>query len=38
MLNGRLAMLGITVLLIVSIVNQTPILDVINAGLGGLLF
>lgn len=38
LLNGRLAMLGITVLLTVSIVNQTPILDVINSGLGGLLF
>jgi len=38
LLNGRLAMLGLTVLLTVSTVNQTPILDVINAGVGGLLF
>jgi hypothetical protein len=38
LINGRLAMLGLTVLLIVSTVNQTPILDTINAGLGGLLF
>ena len=37
LLNGRLAMLGLTVLLIVSAVNQTPILDTINAGVGGLL-
>mmetsp|Transcript_12040 Transcript_12040/g.10878 ORF Transcript_12040/g.10878 Transcript_12040/m.10878 type:complete len:211 (+) Transcript_12040:47-679(+) len=38
LLNGRLAMLGLVVLLIVSTVYQTPILDVINTGLGGLLF
>jgi len=38
LLNGRLAMLGLVVLLLVSTVNQTPILDVINTGLGGLLF
>jgi hypothetical protein len=38
LLNGRLAMLGLVVLLTVSVVNQTPILDVINQGLGGLLF
>jgi hypothetical protein len=38
LLNGRLAMLGLVVLLTVSTVNQTPILDVINAGVGGLLF
>lgn len=37
LLNGRLAMLGLTVLLIVSTVYQTPILDVINTGLGGRL-
>ena len=36
--NGRLAMLGLIVLLITSAANQTPILDVINSGLGGLLF
>jgi hypothetical protein len=35
--NGRLAMLGLIVLLTVSFANQTPILDVINTGLGGLL-
>lgn len=38
LLNGRLAMLGLVVLLTVSTVYQTPILDVINTGLGGLLF
>lgn len=38
LLNGRLAMLGLVVLLTVATVNQTPILDVINAGVGGLLF
>jgi hypothetical protein len=38
LINGRLAMLGLVVLLLVSWVNQTPILDVINSGLGGLLF
>lgn len=38
LVNGRLAMLGLVVLLTVSIVNQTPILDTINAGVGGLLF
>jgi Chlorophyll A-B binding protein len=37
LLNGRLAMLGLVVLLITSSVNQTPILDTINTGLGGLL-
>jgi hypothetical protein len=36
-LNGRLAMLGLVVTLLVSAVNQTPILDTINAGLGGRL-
>lgn len=38
LLNGRLAMLGLVVLVLVSAVNQTPILDTINAGLGGRLF
>lgn len=38
LINGRLAMLGLVALLTVSIVNQTPILDTINQGLGGLLF
>ena len=37
MLNGRLAMLGLTILVLFSAVNSMPILDVINAGLGGLL-
>ncbi|KAJ1431252.1 hypothetical protein B484DRAFT_448478 [Ochromonadaceae sp. CCMP2298] len=37
LLNGRLAMLGLTVTVLVSVVNQTPILDVINTGLGGML-
>lgn len=37
LLNGRLAMLGLVVLVLNSIVSQTPILDVINNGLGGLL-
>eukprot|EP01038_Epipyxis_sp_PR26KG_P007765 gene7765-10550_t len=38
LINGRLAMLGLVVLVTVSLVNQTPILDTINTGLGGLLF
>jgi hypothetical protein len=38
LLNGRIAMLGITALLVVSTVYQIPILDVINKGLGGMLF
>ena len=37
-LNGRLAMLGIIVLVIFSSVKQMPILDVISLGLGGVLF
>lgn len=37
LLNGRIAMLGITALMIVSTVYQIPILDVINIGLGGRL-
>ena len=37
-LNGRLAMLGITVLSLVSMNYQMPILDVVNRGLGGLLY
>ena len=36
--GGRLAMLGLLVLSAVSTVYQTPILDIINAGVGGLLF
>ena len=36
--NGRLAMLGLTVLLASSITTQQPILDTINKGLGGFLF
>lgn len=35
---GRLAMLGLIVLVGTSVVNQTPILDTINTGLGGMLF
>ena len=35
--NGRLAMLGLVVLLVTSTVTQTPILDTINTGLGGVL-
>jgi len=38
LINGRLAMLGLIVLVSLSIGNQTPVLDVINSGLGGLLF
>jgi hypothetical protein len=37
LLNGRLAMLGLIVLVTISTVYQTPVLDVINQGLGGLL-
>ena len=37
LLNGRLAMLGLVVLLVTSTVTQTPILETINAGLGGRL-
>lgn len=37
LLNGRLAMLGLVVLVLTSMVNQTPILDTINSGLGGML-
>lgn len=37
MLNGRLAMLGLTVLVLFSAINSVPILDVINTDLGGLL-
>ena len=36
--NGRVAMLGLVVLMIESVVYQIPILDVINQGLGGMLF
>lgn len=38
LMNGRMAMLGLVSLLTVSIVNQTPILDVINAGVGGMYY
>lgn len=38
MFNGRLAMLGLTVLLVQTTVTQQPILDTINKGLGGYLF
>jgi hypothetical protein len=38
MLNGRLAMLGLVVLMVTSTVTQTSILDTINVGMGGKLF
>mmetsp|Transcript_5315 Transcript_5315/g.5470 ORF Transcript_5315/g.5470 Transcript_5315/m.5470 type:complete len:206 (-) Transcript_5315:131-748(-) len=38
LINGRMAMLGLVVTLSIAAINQTPILDVINAGVGGLLF
>eukprot|EP01039_Chlorochromonas_danica_P006491 gene6491-7156_t len=38
LLNGRLAMLGLTVTVMVSAVFQIPILDVISQGLGGKIF
>jgi Chlorophyll A-B binding protein len=38
MLHGRLAMLGLVVMLMQATITQTPILDVINTGMGGLLF
>lgn len=37
LLNGRLAMLGLVVLVTYSATFQVPILDAINTGLGGLL-
>lgn len=37
LLNGRLAMLGLVVLVTYSAAFQVPILDAINTGLGGLL-
>merc|ERR1711998_11903 len=33
--NGRLAMLGLVALVATAAINDTPILDVINAGVGG---
>jgi len=38
LVNGRMAMLGLVVLLVQCTVYQTPILDTINTGLGGMLF
>jgi hypothetical protein len=38
MWNGRLAMLGLVVLVLTSVSTGTPVLDVINAGVGGLLY
>jgi hypothetical protein len=38
LLNGRLAMLGLTVTVLISWVYQMPILDVINTGVGGAYF
>jgi hypothetical protein len=37
MLNGRLAMLGLTVLVLYSAMNNMPILQVLDGALGGLL-
>lgn len=37
LLNGRLAMLGLVVTIMISAVYQMPVLDVINKGLGGML-
>lgn len=37
LLNGRIAMLGLTALIVSSTVTQTPILETINQGMGGLL-
>jgi len=36
--NGRVAMLGLLVLVCTSVATKTPILDTLNAGLGNLLF
>jgi len=36
--NGRVAMLGLLVLVGTSVATKTPILDTLNAGLGNLLF
>jgi uncharacterized membrane protein len=36
--NGRVAMLGLVVLMIQATVYQEPILDIINKSLGGMLF
>ncbi|CAM9520470.1 unnamed protein product [Heterosigma akashiwo] len=38
LLNGRLAMLGLTVTTFVSLINGQSFLDTVNAGLGGMLF
>lgn len=38
MLNGRLAMLGLVVLLTNSFATQTPILDLVSKGTGGYFF
>lgn len=38
LVNGRMAMLGLVVLVVHASVYQTPVLDVINAGVGNLLF
>jgi len=35
--NGRVAMLGLVVLVITSVATDTPVMSVINTGLGGLL-
>mmetsp|Transcript_2359 Transcript_2359/g.3158 ORF Transcript_2359/g.3158 Transcript_2359/m.3158 type:complete len:217 (+) Transcript_2359:80-730(+) len=36
--NGRVAMLGLVTTVAASLINGTPFLDTVNAGLGGLLF
>ena len=38
LLNGRLAMLGITIVSLMSIASGTPVLDIINAGVGGAYY
>jgi Chlorophyll A-B binding protein len=38
MINGRLAMLGIAALLITTVIEQKPILDIVNEWVGGLYF
>jgi hypothetical protein len=38
LLNGRLAMLGITTIVLMSVTSGTSVLDLVNAGVGGMLF
>jgi hypothetical protein len=37
LLNGRMAMLGLTALVVTSVATGTPILEVVDQGIGGLL-